>query len=434
MILVLLLANGFFALSEISVVSSRKPRLALMADEGRRGAKAALALANHPEDFLSAVQVGITLVGIFSGAFGGAAFNDDVGGLLAMVPVFEPYSVEIATGLIVAVLTYFSVVVGELVPKQIALRSPEGMACIVAPPMRLLVTASRPVVWLLSASSRIAMRVIGNGAQQPQGATAEEIAMVMMEAKDSGIIAEDEQLIASRALRLSDLPVRVFMTPRHEVEHLRLDDSMDALDEKLLRANHSYLPLVDRSIDDVVGVVRVRDALRKAIESPFSKDPETRRGQLSELAMRPVMISSEASGTDALEHFRAEKSHFAVVVDEYGGTTGVLSNHDLLEALVGYIPGTGAEEDPIVRREDGSLLASGWVPVQEIWTVLGMRGARNAEVVSLAALVLSNMQGLPAVGHKCEAAGLVLEVVDMDGVRIDKVLVHAPPVALDAGG
>lgn len=428
-ILFLLLLNGFFALAELSVVSSRKARLSVMAKKRVRGARSALNLAETPEDFLSAVQVGITTVGIFAGAFGGSAYAAAAAEVISRVDLLAPYANQIAYVAIVAVLTYLSVVIGELVPKQLALAAPERLACLVAPPMIGLVKVSRPVVLLLSFSSSLLVRALGLRPGLKHHVTEEEVGMVMEEAIKSGSIDETEEAIASRALRLADRPVTSIMTPRMDVLLIGIDDSREDILEALLHGTHSNFPVFRKRHDEIIGVLPLKESLRFIGREGLAKDEGEMRAQLERLMRAPVFIASSAPCTEALEVMRREKTHFAIVVDEYGGLAGVLTNHDLLEALVGYIPSDKHEDEPIVARADGSLIVGGWVPIEDVAARLDAE-VEGVAHESVAALLIRKFGRIPTEGESAVEYGIKLEVVDRDGPRIDRVIASRVPAPI----
>jgi len=421
-ILALLLLNGFFALSELSIASSRKARLQVMQNEGRRGARTALRLAARPDEFLSAVQVGITLVGILSGAFGASAFSGDLAVVIERVPIMSGYGDEVATVIIVTVLTYFSVVLGELIPKQLALGNPEKFACLAAPIVSMLVVAARPVVWLLSRSSAPIARLLGSGNESGKGVTEAEVSEVMRQATHSGSIHASEQQIASRVLRFADRTVREMMTPRVDLHFVRLDDGPAAIRDAVLRSPHSHLPVCHSRVDDLAGILKVRELLEDCSGNPLPHDQASWRSLLLKHARPPVVVLERATGADALERMRRERTHFAVVVDEYGGTAGVVTIHDLLEALVGYLPDAQSGEDPLVRRADGSIIAAGWVPVSELYSTVGVEAGKDEHSETIAARILRLASDTPAVGSKVHDGEFEYEVLDLDGRVIDKVL------------
>lgn len=426
-IICLLLLNGFFALAELSVVSSRKTRLAMLAKKRVRGARSAINLSESPEDFLSAVQVGITTVGIFAGAFGGSAFATQLAEQFARMGLPAAYANEIAYVVIVAVLTYLSVVIGELVPKQLALSAPERLACFVAPPMVGLVKLSKPVVLLLSFSSAMLVRILGLKAGAKHHVTEEEVGMVMEEAIKSGSIDETEEAIASRALRLADRPVSSIMTPRMDVLLIGIDDTRDDILDALLHGTHSNFPVFRKRHDEVIGVLPLKESLRFIGREGLSRDEKEMRAQIERLMRAPVFIAAGAPCTEALEVMRREKTHFAIVVDEYGGLAGVLTNHDLLEALVGYIPSDKHEDDPIVPRDDGSMLVGGWVPIEDVAARFDLEFEGVAHE-SVAALLIRKFGRIPSEGESAVEYGIKLEVVDRDGPRIDRVIASRVPV------
>lgn len=431
-LLILLSANAFLALAELSVVSSNRSRLQLMADRHVRGAASALGLSEHQDDFLSAVQVGITLVGILSGVYGGATFSSRLSALLQDLPVIGPHSEAIAYGLIVALLTYLSVILGELVPKQLALASPERFACFVAPPMRIFVKVATPVIWVLSTSSELVLRLMGRRPNQSPAITEEDVNMMMTEAFKSGAIHEDEQDIAQRALRLADRPATSIMTPRVQVTWIHLDCSPQELRETLLSGEYSRYPVCRRSADNVVGVLLQREAIRHLVEVGFSTDARTRQQQLERLLHPPIVIPGSATAADVLETFKREKTHFAIVSDEFGGMEGVLSNHDLLEALVGHLAGTQDEPDAINMRGDGSLLVSGWVTLDEVFRALELPIPVEVSSTSIAALLFQSLGRLPDIGESMIAFGLRFEVMDKDGTIVDRVLVSRTVIGADS--
>lgn len=419
----LLVANAYLALAELSVVSSKRNRLESLAARKTRGAAAALSLLSRSDDFLSAVQVGITLVGIMSGVYGAATFNDDLSALLAPLPVLGAYAGPLSYGLLVALLTYLSVIIGELVPKQLALGHPERYACLTAPGMVLLVKIFIPVVWLLSKSSAVALLLFGTKPNQTQVITEEDLNSLMSEASRHGAIDEEERDIAARALRMADRPVSAIMTPRVDVLWIRSDEALKSILAKMM-SGHSHLPVCGRNADDVLGVVHQRAVMQLLAEGHDRNAPLG--DALARLLQPAVMIPSAATVADVVEIMKREKTHFAVVQDEYGGMDGVVSTHDLLESLVGQVAGTKEEEDALVTREDGSLLASSWLTVDELFRELDLSCPEEAHELTVASLLLQELGRVPPVGAILEWKGLRIEVVDKDGPRVDRVLVSLP--------
>lgn len=422
-LLMLMLMNAFLALTELSVVSSRKGKLAAMVARKVPGARTALALAEQPDRFLSAVQVGITMIGVLSGVYGGATLSDDLGGALGRLGVPPSVAAPLAYILIVGLLTYLSVVIGELVPKRLALTAPERFACLVAPPMRLFATVASPLVYILSRSSRIILRLLGIDPDKVPVVTEEDALLMVEEASRSGAIAESEQDVAERAFRLADRPVTSIMTPRTEVLWLDLDAPPEMVTQQILASPHSHLPVCRRSPDNVVGILKTRDWLKVwashlALHGEGAVNPPA----LEKLVQPPAMLGADASALEAIELLKREKSHFAIVLDQYGGMEGLVTSHDILEALVGHVPGDKAETDAMVRREDGSLLVSGWVSTDEVFRELGLPVPPGVERYSVAAYILALIGRIPETGEVCETQGVRLEVVDRDGARLDRVL------------
>ncbi|MDX2175209.1 MAG: hemolysin family protein [Candidatus Sumerlaeia bacterium] len=430
-VLLLLGANAFFALSEMSVVSSKRAKLHALAERGTPGAKAALALSDAPEAFLPATQLGITLVGILTGLIGGVAFAGDLAVVIGRVPGLEPYALYASFPTIVILLTYLAAVVGELVPKQFALRSPERAACLVAPLLRLVVALTSPFTRAMGWSSELILRLLGQGPAVRNIVTEEEVNLIMSEAAKSGTIAEAEQEIAERALRLHDRSAASIMTPRMDVVWLRNDEALPSLLDKLLNSGHSHFPVCRRTVDEIIGVLTFRDAVRLLVNKGFSANGAERQRQIQSLVVPPVILPRNATAASALDIMKSEKTHFAIVADEYGGLEGVVTNHDLLEALVGHVPGEKSEEDAIVTREDGSLLVSSWVSLDDVLREADLPRSPEFGGESIAAVIMRQMGRLPNVGEHCEAFGLRIEVVDKDGARVDRVLVTvvAPAVS-----
>lgn len=412
----LILLNGVFALSELAVVSSRRMRLKAMADRGKVGARAALALAEDPGRFLSTVQIGITLVGILAGAFSGAALGARLAEILVEQGAPQRIAEPLGFGIVIGVITYLSVVVGELVPKQVALRNAEGIACLVAPTMRLLSKVASPVVWLLDASTRLVFRVFGQSTASENSVTEEEIRTLVAEAESAGVIESDERQMIAGVLRLGDRSVRGLLTPRTEVDWLDLDDDEETLRASLLDTQHTRLPVVKGNSDDIRGVVHVRDLLRALVA-----------GERLDLAsrIRPAPIVPDTlDALDVLKMLRDAEVPMVLVHDEYGHFEGIVTPADALDAIVGAFRSDAAEEaDPdSVRREDGSWLLSGAMPFDEMADLLGLTPPESRSYETVGGFILHLMQRLPATGEHVSSQGWRFEVMDLDGRRVDKVL------------
>jgi putative hemolysin len=419
----LIVLNGVFALSELAIVSSRKSRLKLMADDGSRGAAVALRLAENPGRFLSTVQIGITLVGILAGVFSGAALSDmmadtlrDDGGLSPLVANAVGYTI------VVSLITYFSVVVGELVPKNFALRHPEKIAAVIAPPMLLLSRVAAPVVWLLDSSTRLLFRLVGGDTSKETAVTEEEIKSLVAEAATAGVIENDEHRMITAVLRLGDRPVRSIMTPRTDVVWLDLDEPIEDIIKSLRQCSHSLIPVARGEIENVVGVVKVRELLGPALAGE-KLDLE------SHLHQAPV-VPDTLDALDALQVLRDADVPMALVHDEHGHFDGVITPADILDALAGTFPTGEDEEEPAaIRRDDGSWLIAGWMSADELSEKIGVILPEKRDYETVAGLVINRLQHLPVTGEKVDAFGWRFEVVDLDGRRIDKVL--ATRIAVD---
>jgi putative hemolysin len=408
----LVLLNGVFAMSELAIVSSRRPRLEALARKGSGGARAALALTEDPGKFLSTVQIGITLIGILAGAYSGASLGGPVGDRLARLGVPASAAASWGFGLVIVATTYLNLVVGELVPKQIALRSPEPIAALVARPMGWLARITAPLVWLLDKSTGIIFRLLRLDRDSKSHVTAEELHLVFAEASTAGVIEESERAIISGVVRLADRPVREVMTPRTEVEWIDLNSDAP-LPSPL---PHSRMPVGHGSVDELVGVVQARDLLAAAMD-----------GRPIDLAalMRPVpVVSDQMDAMDALEVLRVADVPVAFVHDEYGHLDGLVTPADLLAAIAGaFASDVGEDTDPpLVQREDGSWLVSGSLPADQLAERLGVPLSEDRDYATAAGFALSVLKHLPSVGETFAYDGWRFEVVDMDGRKIDKLL------------
>jgi putative hemolysin len=416
-ILLLIVANGVFAMAELAIASSRRVRLQRRAAEGDAGARAALELAGDPGRFLSTVQIGITLIGILTGAFGGPSLGSYVAHGLARVPFLGRYSEALGLGLVVVAITYLSLVIGELVPKQLALGNAEGIAGRVARPMQLLSGLAAPAVWLLSASTALVVRLLGVRPAAGPAVTEDEIRLLIEQGTAAGVFHEAEQQVVERVFRLGDRRVADLMTPRPRVVWLDVAAPPEAARRAMAASPHHFFPDCRGDLDHVVGVVSVKDLwARAAADEPVD---------LAALA-RPVLVVPEGTPAfKALEAFRRAGASLALVVDEFGGIEGLLTLTDLLEALVGDFPAAPGGEPRAVRREDGSWLVDGLLPVdafREAVPAVGVDPGR-VEYQTVGGLVLARLGRIPRAGDRFEWGGLRFEVVDMDGNRVDQVLV-----------
>jgi putative hemolysin len=420
-VLALVLLNGVFALSELAIVSARPARLEALARKGRRGARLALALARDPSRMLSTVQIGITLVGIVAGAFGATRLADPLGQALARIPALAPFSAELADTLVVVAITYLSLIIGELVPKQLALRAPERAAGLVAPVIDLLSRISVPVVWLLERSSRLVLRLLGSETAPRETVTEEELRILIAEGTRTGVFNKEEQAMIGRVLRLADRPVRAIMTPRVELVWLDVEDGPEEIARVIHASGHSRFVVGKGSLDEVLGVVHVRSLLDACLAGRPLNLRET---------LRPVLVVPDSMPVlRGLEALRQARANMALAVDEYGEVEGVVTVEDMLEAVVGDMPERRLGEEPaIVKRGDGSLLIDGMLAVDEVKLALGLESLpEEGSYHTLAGFVLAQLGRVPEEGQSVAYEGWRFEVVDMDGRRIDKVLVSRAP-------
>ena len=412
---VLILLNGVFALSELAVVSARKSRLTVMAEQRRPGAKTALALAEEPGRFLSTVQVGITLIGILAGAFSGAALSEQFDAVLEGWGVPTQVAEPLAYAVVIAVITYCSVVIGELVPKNLALRNPEAIACALAPVMAVVSRIAAPVVWCLDASTKAVFRLFGSATASESAITDEEIRTVIAEAESAGVIESDERLMISGVLRLGDRAVRGVMTPRTDVDWIDLEAGEAGIRSRLLTSQHSRLPVSDGELDNMIGVVQARELLSVALAGQ-NLDV---RGALRSAPVIPDTLDALA----ALNVLRKAEVPMALVHDEYGHFKGLVTPADILDAIAGaFRSDEGASDQAAVRRDDGSWLLAGGMPADEMAEQLGIVLPSSRDYETVAGLVLTQMGRLPEAGDATSFSGWRFEVVDLDERRIDKVL------------
>ena len=417
-ILLLVGLNGLFAMAELAIVSARKPRLKAMAKSGRRGPQTALDLASEPGRFLSTVQIGITLIGILAGAYSGASLGGPVGERIALLGVESETAQTLGFILVIMVTTYASLVIGELVPKQFALRAPEPIAAFMALPMLWIARAMAPLVWLLDRTSALIFRLLRLNREEANKVTAEELHLVVAEAHSAGVLEEYERAIISGVVRLADRPTREIMTPRTDVDWIDIDASPEEIREALRSATHSRLPVAEGSVDRLVGVVQARDIVTAFIEG--------RPLDLRALMRAAPVVPDQMDAMDALAALRDGEVPMAFVHDEYGHFEGIVTPADLLAALAGVFasdadPGT---DPPLVEREDGSWLVSGSLPADALTDNLGIALPEDRDYATAAGFALSVLRHIPEVGERFAFAGWRFEVVDMDGLKIDKLLVQ----------
>jgi len=415
--------NAVFSLSEISVFSARKARLEQRARAGDVNSRVALELANSPDDFLSTVQVGMTMVGVLAGAFGEATIADHLADYVRTFPAVARYANAISTGVVVALITYFTLIIGELVPKRIALLNPEKFAAAMARPMRLVSRVALPVVRLLSLSTKLVLRVLGAKPSKEPPVTEEEIKLLIGQGTAAGTFEVAEQDLVERVFRLGDRPVATLMTPRRRLVWLDIADSEEAVARKIAESPFSRFPVCQGQLDNCVGYVQARDLL----DQRLTGKPIVLRDALRQ----PLLVPENTRALSLLERFKISGTHFAIVIDEYGGIEGVATLNDILEALVGDMPAAGeGSEPPAVQRADGSWLVDGTMAIDDLRALIQLPrhpAEEWAAFRTLAGLVMNELGRIARTGDHFEWGAHRFEVLDMDGHLVDKVLVAPLP-------
>lgn len=424
-IILLILANGFFSMTEFAIVSARTVRLQKRAMDGDAGAAAALELAEDPTQFLSTIQIGITVVGIVTGAFGGATLAGPLAEILADFPPVAPYSGPLAAVIVVAAITYLTLVIGELVPKRVAMNSAERIASLVSRPIRLLSRAAAPLVRLLSISTEMVLTVIG--VRQPTGpeVTEEDVRVLLGQATRAGVFQEAEQDMVESVFRLADRRVSVLMTPRPDIVALDVEDPLEENWQMMVASGHIYFPVYREHLDNLLGIVSVRDLWARMIAG---ETPDLAK------AIKPALFVPESvPALSVLDEFKISRARIALVTDEYGSIQGLVTIHDIMESIVGGIPSTGqVPEGPVVRRDDGSWLLDGMLPVDELHDLIGidaLPGEGHGYYQTLGGFVMMYLERTPKAGDTFAWKNFQFEVLDMDGYRVDKVLIT--PAAAD---
>lgn len=415
-LVLLIVLNGVFAMSELAIVSSSKSRLQQLADKGNKGALTAIQLASDPNRFLSTVQIGITLIGIIAGAFGGSAIAGDIAELVrSNVPALENYAEEIGFAVIVTITTYLSLVIGELVPKRIALRNPERMAAVVARPMHMLSNVATPLVWLLSKSTEIVSRLLGFGGEGDNFITDYDVFALMREGLEFGEFDAEEHAMVIGALELDDRQVREILTPRTAIVTLDVDASQDVISATLAEHRYSAFPICAGDVDNIVGIVRSKDLLSQII-----KDKEV---HLVDIMHQPLFVPETVPAIDVLRQFKQVTVHMAIVIGEHGGTEGIITLTDIVEEVLGDVDMADPE---MIKRPDGSWLIDGHLPIDSLTDIIAefvMPEDEAGDYNTLAGFVLKRLGHIPQASDTFTWQDYRFEVVDMDGKRIDKVLV-----------
>ncbi|MBK9128940.1 MAG: HlyC/CorC family transporter [Phycisphaerales bacterium] len=424
----LIVLNGLLAMSELAIVSARKARLREMANAGDRRAESALRLRAMPERFLSTVQIGITLVGVFAGAYGGATIAGKLADALQESPSVAPLAEPLSIGIVVVAITYVSLVIGELVPKRLAMSHPERIACRAAPYMHVLSALAAPLVSLLSASTKLVFWLARMRPSTESPVTEEELRILLDQGRQAGVFEKAEQDIVERVLRLGDRRVSSLMTPRTELVWVDPDDPIGESMRTMIRAGHTYYPVCRGNIEHVLGVTSIKAQIARMV----NKNPPNVLAEIQP----PLFVPEAAPALKVLETFKQTGQHHALCVDEYGGVSGMVTLNDIMEAVVGDVMSAGrTDEKPAVRRPDGSWLMAGWLPVADVVDLLNIEVPEEAEprkADTLGGLIIAALGDLPKEADAITWCGYRFEVVDMDGKRVDKVLVQ--PVLEPQGG
>ena len=416
LIFALIVVNGALAMGELAIVSSREARLKAMAKTGSAGARCAIELASDPGKFLSTVQSGITLIAIFAGAFSGEKLGQPTAERLQALGLEPNTAHTVGFGIVIVLTTYFSLVIGEIVPKQIALRSPEPLAVVFSRPMRILSKIVAPFVWVLERSSALILRLLGMNRESKNHVTAEELHLVVAEAQTAGVLEEDERAMISGIVRLADRPVREVMTPRTDVDWIDIGATPDEIRAALLATPHSRIPVADGAVENIVGVIKTRDVMAAQLEG--------RPIDLKHLCRTAPVIPDLMDAMDALAVLRNADVPLALVHDEYGHLDGIVTPGSILAALAGTFASDvdQGDEPALVERDDGSWLISGAASADLLSDRLGVNLPQERDYSTIAGFALSVLKHLPEVGEKFRHDGWSFEIVDMDGLKIDKLI------------
>ena len=416
LLLVLIGLNGVLAMSELAVASSRSSRLKALAAQQVRGANRAILLAADPGRFLSTVQFGITLIGIVAGTFSGATFGQRLASWFAALGLPENAAEPLGFGLVVGVITYLSLIIGELVPKQMALRNPERIACRMAPAMTWLARIAAPFVWLLDRSGRLVLGLIGQGKVSDKRVTDAEIHALIAEAETAGVLEPEERSMIAGVMRLGDRPVRTVMTPRPEVEMIDVDESPTRIGKRIAESGHSRFIVYEGSADNIVGVIQTKDLAAAWLSK--------RAPRIRQLIRQAPIIPDTLDALDVVARLKETDVHLGLIFDEYGQFEGIVTSADILEAIVGVFPQDASPPEPhIMERDDGSLLVSGGAPIDLLAERVGIALPEKTGFHTVAGFVLDRLGRIPQAGKSFVERGWRFEVIDVDGRRIDKVLV-----------
>jgi putative hemolysin len=419
----LIVLNGMFVMSEIALVSARKARLETMAEKGDHKAGAALKLSNNPEIFLSAAQIGITLIAILTGVYSGERFGQTLQPSIAKIAFLAPYAETISTIIVVILVTFLSIVFGELIPKRIGLLNAERIAKIVAAPMKGFAKFTHPIVWLLNKTSNLFFTLFNIKRTKDETVTEEEIKAIITEGTESGSIEEEEKEIIERIFHLGDRNITSLMTHRSDIIWFDINDDEEAVRDKIVHEPHSVYPICDGNIDNIKGMVSIKDLY---IIDDFTK--------FKDVVQPALFVPENNSAYQVMEKFKETKQHSCFIVDEYGSLQGIITLNDILEAIVGDIPQTGIEDYELIEREDGTYLVDAQIPFYDFLSRFDKADWASEEEYgfdTLAGCILQELERIPHTGDKLEWRGFEIEVVDMDGHRIDKVLVKPSQDIID---
>jgi putative hemolysin len=414
-LLVLIFINGLFVMSEIALVSARKARLEMQAEKGDAHARRALELSNNPELFLSAAQIGITLIAILTGVYSGERFSKNLQPTIEKIEILRPYAATISTTIIVIIVTFLSIIFGELIPKRIGLLRAERIAKLVAGPVNVFAKITHPIVWSLNKVSNLFFLIFNIKKQKDDAVTEEEIKTMITEGTEAGTIDETEQDIINRVFHLGDRSITSLMTHRSDIIWFNLDDNEEKIKEKIMSEPHSVYPICDDSIDEIKGVVSIKDLYVSPDNTLFKE------------IMKPALFVPENNSPfQVMEKFKQSKIHSCFIVDEYGSILGLVTLNDILEAIIGDIPQPDIDDYEVKEREDGSFLVDAQIPFYDFLSEFGKTDWMNEgeqDFDTLAGFILHKLERIPKTGDKFEWKDFTIEIIDMDGHRIDKVLV-----------
>lgn len=418
---ILILLNGVFSMSEIALISSSKFKLARTAKKGHIGAKKALVLAESPNTFLSTVQIGITLIGILTGIYSGDKITGDLDRFVSQVAILAPYSETISVALVVIILTYFSIVFGELLPKRIGLAFPERVASLVATPMQLVSQITKPFIWLLAKSNDACLKILGITERREGPASEEEIASIIHESTLYGEIEQIEQDIVKRVFALGNRKVSELMTHKSDLTWFDVNEDLETIRSKMQLEVHSAYPVANKDLDKIVGMLYVKEL--------FPRDLDGKPFDLNSYLRKPLFVHEKLPAYQILEQFKSSGVHHAIVVDEYGSVEGMVTMDDIVDELVGDQAEPHDDELKIIVRDENSWLVDGQYPYYELLEFLNIEDDPEVNFTTVGGLILHQLRSIPVEGEKTEWLDFELEVVDMDGQRIDKVMVTRKPAS-----